>query len=85
MKQQVQVNPIFQTLTKIIDLKGSVWAGLFSWVMLIGLIKAVIMNGTDIPGGALGSYGTVLGTFGLTRVAAKAINGKNGHPVQEND
>lgn len=85
MKAKVVTSPLITGVVKIIDLKGSLWAGLFSWVMLIGLIKCVLLNGTDIPGGALGLYGTVLGTFGLTRVAAKAINGKNGHQVPEND
>lgn len=83
MKKQKMT--ILLGLTKVIDLKGSIWAGVFSWVMLIGLIKCVLLHGPDIPGGALGLYGTVLGTFGLTRVAAKAINGKNGHEVETND
>ncbi len=59
--------------------------GLFSWVMLAGLVRSVLLGGADIPGGALGLYGTVLGTFGVTRIASKAINGKNGKEVQEND
>lgn len=85
MKQQKAINPILAILTKILDLKGSWWAGLFSWVMLIGLIRCVLLSGPDIPGGALGLYGTVLATFGITKLGAKAINGKNGHQVPEND
>lgn len=85
MKQRKVMNPVWIGITKVIDLKGSIWAGLFSWVMLIGLVKAVVLSSTDIPTGALGLYGTVIGTFGLTKLGAKAINGKNGHQVPEND
>jgi hypothetical protein len=53
--------------------------------MMAGLIRSVLFGGNDIPGGALGLYGTVLGTFGVTKIASKAINGKNGKEVAEND
>lgn len=84
MKQK-SVNPVLTILTKVIDLKGNIWLGLFSWIMLIGLIRCVLLSGPDLQGGALGLYGTVLATFGITKLGAKAINGKNGHQVLEND
>lgn len=85
MRHIKKVSPVLLVLTKIIDLKGNIWLGLFSWTMLIGLLRCVLFGGPDLQGGALGLYGTVLATFGLTKLGAKAINGKNGHPVQEND
>jgi hypothetical protein len=81
----VKTHPALTILTKTIDLKGNIWMGLFSWVMLAGLIRCVLFSGPDLPGGALGLYGTVLATFGITKLGAKAINGKNGHQVGEND
>ena len=85
MKQKKAIHPVMALLTKIIDLKGNIWLGLFSWVMLLGLTRCVLLGGPDLQGGALGLYGTVLATFGITKLGAKAINGKNGHPVAEND
>lgn len=85
MTQRKPVHLLSSILTKVIDLKGNIWAGVFSWVMLVGLVRCVLFNGPDLPGGALGLYGTVLGTFGLTKLGAKAINGKNGHQVGDND
>lgn len=85
MKQKTQIPPLLTILTKVIDLKGNIWMGIFSWVMLAGLVRCVLFNGPDLQGGALGLYGTVIGTFGITKLGAKAINGKNGHQVPEND
>ena len=85
MTKAKPIHPVLRILTKLIDLKGAVWMGLFSWVMLVGLIRCVLLNGPDIPGGALGLYGTVVATFGISKLGAKAINGKNGHAVPEND
>lgn len=73
----------FKKIIDVVDLKGGTWTGLFSLVMLIGLIKTVILGGPDIPTGVLGLYGTVVGVYGLSRFGAKAINGKNGHTVTE--
>lgn len=84
MKQTTK-HPIVIVLTKIIDLKGSIWMGVFSWIMVLGLIRCVLLGGPDLPAGALALYGTVIATFGITKLGAKAINGKNGHTVNEND
>lgn len=85
MTKQKPMHPAIQILTKAINLKGYIWVGLFSWVMLAGLTRCVLLDGPDIQGGALGLYGTVLATFGITKLGAKVINGKNGHAVPEND
>jgi len=78
-------NNVLQLLEKLVNLRGYIWMGLFSWVMLAGLIRVLFFGATDIPNGALGLYGSVLATFGITKLGAKAINGKNGHEVEEND
>lgn len=72
-------------LNKFLDIRGALWMGLFSWVMLAGLVRVLFFGATDIPNGALGLYGSVLATFGITKLGAKAINGKNGQKVEEND
>ena len=71
VKQKQVIHPIFQVLTKVIDLKGNIWLGLFSWIMMIGLVRCVLLSGPDLPGGALGLYGTVLASYGITRTALK--------------
>lgn len=86
MKKKIQaINPVLKALASVLNLKGYLWLGLFSWSMLLGLWRVLFFGGTDIPSGALTLYGTVLGTFGVTKIAAKAINGKNGKEVEEND
>jgi hypothetical protein len=72
-------------LNRILNLRGALWMGLFSWVMLAGLVRCLFFGAADIPSGALGLYGSVLATFGITKLGAKAINGKNGKEVEEND
>lgn len=66
-----------------VDLRGGIWLGLFSLVMLVGVIQTLFFKGADIPGGVIGVYGTVVATFGITKLGAKAINGKNGQHVEE--
>lgn len=78
-------NIILAYLEKFLNLRGYIWMGLFSWVMLAGLVRVLFFGATDIPNGALGLYGTVLATFGITKLGAKAINGQNGKAVNEND
>lgn len=66
-----------------INLKGGVWVGLFTFVMLFKLIFVCFFGSMDFTSGSLTVYGTVLGTFGLTKLGAKMVNGKNGKPVNE--
>lgn len=85
MTKERQKSLLQTILNKVLDLRGALWMGLFSWVMLIGLARVVFFGASDIPSGALGLYGSVLATFGITKLGAKAINGKNGQKVEEND
>lgn len=69
-----------------VNLKGGVWVGLFTLVILVGCIDVLFIHRTgDIPEGIRWIYGIVLGTFGATKGLGKFMNGKNGHTVDEND
>lgn len=72
----------WQTVHEYLDVKGGPWVSIYSLVMLLALIKCLITS-VQIPSSALQLYGTVLGTFGITKTAAKFINGKNGKEVEE--
>lgn len=69
-------------IQQILDIRGGVWLSLFTSVMLLALIRSVVTR-TEIPTSALTLYGTVLGTFAMTKTAVKMMNGKNGHKVEE--
>ena len=66
-----------------INLKGGVWVGLFTFMMLVGCANAMFFGGKDIPNGVQWVYGTVLLTFATTKGVSKFMNGKNGQPVEE--
>lgn len=66
-----------------INLKGGVWVGLFTFLMLVGCVHAMFLDGKDIPEGVRWIYGTVLGAFATTKITGKFMNGKNGQPVEE--
>lgn len=66
-----------------INLKGGVWVGLFTFLMLVGCVHAMFLDGKDIPEGVRWIYGTVLGAFATTKITGKFMNGKNGVPVEE--
>jgi hypothetical protein len=66
-----------------INQKGGVWAGWFTFIMLCKLIMVCFFRSPDFTSGSLTVYGTVIGTYGLTRLGAKMVNGKSGHPVDE--
>ncbi len=66
-----------------INLKGGVWVGLFTFLMLVGCVNILFLDGKDIPEGVRWVYGIVVGTFGATKGVGKLVNGKNGVPVEE--
>lgn len=66
-----------------INLKGGVWVGLFTFLMLTGCINTMFLDGKDIPEGIRWIYATVLGAFAGTKITGKLVNGKNGQPVEE--
>jgi hypothetical protein len=66
-----------------INLKGGVWIGLFTFLMLAGCVNAMFLDGKDIPEGVRWIYATVLGAFAGTKITGKLMNGKNGQPVEE--
>jgi len=66
-----------------INLKGGVWTGWFTAIMLAKLVAVCFFHSADYTSGSLTVYGTVIGTYGLTRLGAKMVNGKSGHPVAE--
>lgn len=68
-----------------VNLKGGVWVGLFSLVILAGCIHTLFLSGGDIPEGIRWIYGTVLTAFATTKSVGKFMNGKNGHTVREDD
>lgn len=74
---------LWKIIQKIVDLKGGVWVGLYSFTMLLALINTLFLGGNDITSGALALYGTVLGSFAVTKTAARMMNGKNGHRISE--
>ena len=67
---------------QLIDIKGGVWAGIFTFIVLMKLILICFWSSPDFTSGVLTVYGTIIGTFGLTKLGAKAINGNNGHKVE---
>ncbi len=66
-----------------INLKGGVWVGLFTLLMLVACIHTLFLGGTDVPEGIRWIYGTVLGAFATTKTISRFVNGKNGAPVDE--
>lgn len=66
-----------------INLKGGVWIGLFTFLMLVGCANALFFGGKDVPEGVRWIYGIIVGTFGATKGVGKLMNGKNGVPVEE--
>lgn len=66
-----------------INLKGGVWVGLFTLLMLVGCIYTMFFDGKDVPEGVRWIYATVLGAFATTKTVSRFVNGKNGQPVDE--
>lgn len=78
---KVKPKTLMERLT--INLKGGVWIGLFTFLLLAGCANALFFDGKDIPEGVRWVYGIVVGTFGATKGVSKFMNGKNGQPVEE--
>ena len=62
-------------LLHTLDIKGGHWISMFSFVMLSALVKSII-TATEIPTTALTLYGTVLGTYGITKTITKTMGTK---------
>lgn len=66
-----------------VNLRGGIWVGLFTLVILAKLIFVCFLDSTDFTSGTLTAYATVLGTFAVSKGFSKMLNGKNGKEVTE--